>query len=112
MFTVNISNRLFMSTLVAVMTLFGLMAPMPSYSSDAGAFLGGMVTSRVLNNMSRRTNAEEQQAYNSSKSTQQAQPAATDSTEQKLAELDKLAAGGYISKEEYKAKRQSIIDSM
>ena len=29
-----------------------------------------------------------------------------------LAELDKLAAGGYITPEEYKQKKQSIIDSM
>jgi hypothetical protein len=85
----------------------------PAYSSDAGAFLGGMVTSKVLNNMSRRTQAEEAQAYNSSQATQQAaaQPA-QESTQQKLDELDKLAAGGYITKDEYKAKRKAIIDSM
>ncbi len=32
-------------------------------ASDAGAFLGGMLTSRVLHNMSDRTRAEEYSAY-------------------------------------------------
>jgi len=33
-------------------------------------------------------------------------------TQQKLAQLDKLAAGGYITPEEYKASDKAIIDSM
>ena len=32
--------------------------------------------------------------------------------EQRIQQLDKLAAAGYISADEYKAKKQSIIDSM
>jgi hypothetical protein len=32
--------------------------------------------------------------------------------EQRIAQLDKLAAGGYITPEEYKAKKQSILDSL
>jgi hypothetical protein len=32
--------------------------------------------------------------------------------EQKMQELDKLAAGGYITPEEYKAKKKAIMDSM
>jgi hypothetical protein len=31
---------------------------------------------------------------------------------QKLQELDKLAAGGYITPEEYKTKRKAILDGM
>ena len=88
-------------------------------AGDAGAFVGGMLTSRVLHNMSARTEAEQQQAYYAQQSSQQQQvqqaaPAAssTQSTEQKLKELDKLAAGGYITPAEYKAKKQSIIDAM
>ena len=33
-------------------------------------------------------------------------------TQQKLDELDKLAAGGYITPDEYKAKKQQILDGM
>jgi hypothetical protein len=33
-------------------------------------------------------------------------------TEQKLQELDKLAAGGYITPEEYKTKKKAILDGM
>jgi len=32
--------------------------------------------------------------------------------EQKLDQLDKLAAGGYITPAEYKARRQAILDSV
>jgi len=86
----------------------------PAQASNAGAFIGGMLTAKVVNNMSRRTEAEEQQAANSSR---QAAPApapapAAQSPEQRIAQLDKLAAGGYITPEEYKAKKKSIIDSM
>ncbi len=84
-------------------------------ASDAGAFIGGMITSRVLNNMEQRTQAEQVQAYNSSARAQQpAQPAApaAASPQQKLDQLDKLAAGGYITKEEYQTRRKAILDSM
>lgn len=95
-----------------------------SQAGDAGAFVGGMLTSRVLGNMHQRTEAEQQQAYYAQQSAQQQQvqqvqpvqqaaPASsTQTTEQKLKELDKLAAGGYITPEQYKAKKQSIIDAM
>ena len=55
-------------------------------------------------------------AYNSSRAAQpvqQAAPApAAQTTQQKLDQLDKLAAGGYITKDEYKAKKKAILDSM
>ena len=94
-----------------------LATSLPTQAGDAGAFVGGMLTSRVLHNMHARTEAEQQQAYyaqqNSQQQVQQAAPAApTQSTEQKLKELDKLAAGGYITPAEYKAKKQAIIDAM
>jgi Na+/glutamate symporter len=94
----------------------------PTLADNSGAFVGGMLTSRVLNNMHQRTQAEQEQAYYAQQQSQQQQvqqaapaaPAAspTQSTEQKLDELNKLAAGGYITPEEYKAKKQSIIDAM
>lgn len=98
----------------------------PVWADGAGAFLGGMVTSRVLGNMQERNQIEQQQAYSqqqqaqaaqyqarAAQPVQQAAPApASQSPKQKLDELDKLAAGGYITKEEYKQKKQAIIDSM
>lgn len=92
----------------------------PAYASEAGAFIGGVFASKVVNNMQRRTEAEETQAYNSSRAAQpvqQAAPAAApapaaQTTEQKLDQLNKLAAGGYITPEEYKAKKKAILDSM
>jgi hypothetical protein len=94
-----------------------LTVALPSQAGNAGAFVGGMLTSRVLHNMSARTEAEQEQAYYAQQSQQQqvrqAAPASsTQSTEQKLDELNKLAAGGYITPEEYKAKKQAIIDAM
>jgi hypothetical protein len=90
---------------------------LPAQAGNAGAFIGGMLTAKVVNNMSRRTEAEEQQAANSSR---QAAPAAAapapapaaQTPEQRIAQLDKLAAGGYITPAEYKAKKKSIIDGM
>jgi hypothetical protein len=39
-------------------------------------------------------------------------PAAKPTVEQRLQELDKLAAGGYITPQEYKAKKKAIIDGL
>jgi hypothetical protein len=88
----------------------------PVYSDDWGAFIGGVAAARIGANMRRRTAAQEEMAYNSSRAAQpvqQAAPApATQTPQQKLNELDKLAAGGYITPAEYKARRQAILDSM
>jgi len=95
-----------------------LAASIPAQASDAGAFVGGMLTSRVMHNMHSRTEAEQQQAYYAQQNAQQQQvqqaaPASsTQSTEAKLDELNKLAAGGYITPAEYKAKKQAVIDAM
>ncbi|MCP3870194.1 MAG: SHOCT domain-containing protein [Gammaproteobacteria bacterium] len=89
---------------------------MPVLASDAGAFIGGVLATKVVGNMRRQTEAEEQQAYYASQSARQVSAAAPapakPSAEQRIAELDKLAAGGYISKEEYKQKKKAILDSM
>jgi hypothetical protein len=63
--------------------------------------------------MRARTQAEQEQAYYARQQAQQAAPApAQKTTQQKLDELDALAARGYITPEEYKAKKQSILDAM
>jgi len=86
-------------------------------ASETGAFVGGILAGKVVHNMKQRTEAEQQQAYyaqqQAQQPVQQAAPAASSqTTEQKLAELDKLAANGYITPAEYKAKRQAVLDSM
>jgi membrane protease subunit (stomatin/prohibitin family) len=96
----------------------GLTLSAPVHSGGAGAFIGGVMAARVGENMRRRTDAEEQQAYNSQRAAQpvqQAAPApapAAQTPEQKIDQLDKLAAGGYITPQEYKAKKKAILDSM
>jgi membrane protease subunit (stomatin/prohibitin family) len=106
------ATALILSTALAV--------SVPAQASDAGAFVGGMLTSRVLGNMHQRTEAEQQQAYYAQQNSQQQQqvqqaapaaPAAQTPT-QRINELDKLAAGGYITPAEYKKKKQAIVDSM
>lgn len=101
------------ATLASVLTM-----SLPVQAGDAGAFVGGMLAGKVMHNMHERTEAEKAQAYYAQQQSQQQQvqqaaPASSGgSTQQKLDELDKLAAGGYITPEEYKAKKQSIIDAM
>lgn len=109
-------NHIVFSTAAGVLMVAALTVSGPAQASDAGAFIGGVLATKVVSNMRRRTQAEEVQAYNSSRAAQpvqQAAPApAADSTKQKLDELNKLAAGGYITPAEYKAKKKAILDSM
>ncbi len=84
----------------------------PAQAGNAGAFIGGVLATKVIGNMNRQTAAEEQQAANSSRQAAPAPAPAAQSPEQRIAQLDKLAAGGYITPEEYKAKKKSIIDGM
>jgi membrane protease subunit (stomatin/prohibitin family) len=95
-----------------------LTVSVPVQSSESGAFIGGIMAARVGRNMRERTEAEQQQAAAAqqqayqSQPVQQAAPAAAQTPEQRIQQLDKLAAGGYITAAEYKAKKQAIIDSM
>lgn len=93
-------------------------------AGEGAAFLGGMVAGHVVGGAVRRskirTAAAVHQSYGQPRSqttyVQQA-PAQSQtepkmSTQQRLDQLDKLAAGGYISPEEYKAKKKAILDSL
>jgi len=94
------------------------------YSHDGAAFLGGMLAGHVVGGMVRRsrirTAAEVHQAYGQPRTVYQAAPApapapapaAKPTAKQRLDQLDKLAAGGYITPQEYKAKKKAILDSM
>jgi hypothetical protein len=120
--TGNDGKGLMVALMVLPLLMIGFTAPV--YAGKGVAFLGGMVAGHVVtgavNRSERRTQAEEQQAYAQSQPVyQQAAPApsaapaaAQPSVEQRIQELDKLAAGGYISPEEYKAKKQSILSGL
>jgi hypothetical protein len=100
----------------------------PAASGDSAAYaLGGLLAGHLLTDMRARRQQEalEQQqqtqalnriAYGGGASRQQVThhaPAGQSMTpEQKLDQLDKLAAGGYITPAEYKARRKAILDSM
>jgi len=67
-----------------------------------------------------RTAAEVHQAYGQPRTVHQAAPApapapapaAKPTAQQRLDQLDKLAAGGYITPEEYKTKKKAILDNI
>ena len=82
--------------------------------ADGGAFLGGIAVAHIARNSRDRRDYEEDQAYYAQQQTEatQSQAYSQKSPQQRIAELDKLAAGGYITPEEYKAKKQSILDEM
>jgi hypothetical protein len=93
--------------------------------ADGGAaFLGGMVAGHVIGGAVRRSRirtaaAVEAASQPRTQTVYVQQPASTTSaqgtqmtTEQKLQQLDKLAAGGYITPAEYKAKKKAILDGM
>ena len=94
----------------------------PAMADGAGAFLGGIAVARIGQSVRDRNDYEEQQAdaaqQQANAASQQANAAQQQANAQpqtpseKIAELDKLAAGGYISKEEYKSRKKAILDSM
>jgi hypothetical protein len=95
----------------------------PGFKTEArangGAFVGGMIAGHVVGGAIRRDRVRTAAAVetaNQSRTVQQAAPApapaAKPTSKQKLDELDKLAAGGYITPDEYKAKKKAILDSM
>jgi len=109
---------------LGILTTGALALSVPVQADSTGAFLGGMIASRVLGDMRRNTQAQEVQAHAAQQQAAAAQqpvpqiapapapaPAAM-TPEQKIQQLDKLAAGGYITPEEYKAKKQAILNNL
>lgn len=102
-------------SVVACAASAGLLAFSSPALADSGAgwFIGGVVTAKVVNNMERRTQAQEAQASRPAPQPvhQAPAPPAKPSKESQLQELDRLAAGGYITPQEYKDRRKAILDS-
>ena len=94
----------------------------PALADGAGAFLGGIAVARIGSSIRDRNDYEEDQAnaaqQQANAATRQANAAQQQANAQpqtpseKIAELDKLAAGGYITPEEYKSRKKAILDSM
>ena len=97
------------------------------HSHDGAAFLGGMVAGHIIGGAVRRSRIRTAAAVKEANqprtqtvhvqqptttSSAQTAPAAKPTAKQRLQELDKLAAGGYITPEEYKAKKKAILDSL
>jgi len=83
--------------------------------------IGVPVSPRSVSGVKRRTRRRTAAvATSASKTAAQQQPpaqespnaTATESVEDRLRTLDKLAGGGFISKQEYDARRKSILDSL
>jgi hypothetical protein len=87
-----------------------------AHSSNGAAFLGGVLAGHVVGGAIKRdkerTQAAQYQAYSQPHTASQAAPAANQTAEQRIQQLDKLAAGGYITPAEYKTKKKAILDSM
>lgn len=108
-------NKMTSAALSCVIGLAGLgVSTSPVFAGEAGAFIGGVFATKVVGNMRARTEAEQQQAAAAQQMASQQQRSSSGgrSAEARIAELDKLAAGGYITPEEYKAKKKAILDSM
>lgn len=101
--------------------------PTEAQAGEGAAFLGGMVAGHLVSGAVRRSRirtaaAVEAASQPKTQTVYVQQPATTtsahtaqaakSSTEDRLKELDKLAAGGYITPEEYKAKKKAILDSI
>ena len=100
---------------------FGVIAVTVSIPSaqagHAGAFLGGIAVAKIGQSVRDRNDYEEDQAYYAQQQAQAAQSQAAQSSrkptaEDQLAQLQDLAAKGYITPEEYKAKKKAILDNM
>lgn len=104
---------------VAMAMMLGMGTIGPACAGHGAAWgIGGLIAGSALTKAAdrdeRRTKAAEYQAYSQPPAV--AQPAApapsATSIEQKLNDLDALAAKGYITKEEYQARRQALLDSL
>lgn len=109
-------NKIASGALACVLGTAAVGISTPVLASDAGAFIGGVFATKLIGGMRDRTEAEQQQAAATQQmaNQQRAAPAqsSSKSPEARIAELDKLAAGGYITPAEYKAKKKAIVDSM
>lgn len=127
MYTIRTGKAIHYKRAVVVLVAMTFCLTMiPGYKSVAradkgAAFLGGMVAGHVIGGAVRRDKARTAAAVENANQprtvvVQQTAPApapaAALSPKQKIDQLDKLAAGGYITPAEYKAKKKAIVDGL
>jgi len=122
----SIVLRILPAALLAVGAFSTSYTPTASSNDDAAYALGGLLAGHLFTDMRFR---QRQQAQERQQQTQAlnsiaygggggavhppvASAAPQMTSEQKLNQLDKLAAGGYITPAEYKARRKAILDSL
>jgi membrane protease subunit (stomatin/prohibitin family) len=109
-YAVNLMVFIFCVTTMATTT--------PVQAGHAGAFLGGIAVAKIGRSIRDNNDYQEDQAYYAQQQAEAAQSQARaanppkKTTEQRMADLDKLAKGGYITPEEYKAKKKQILDDI
>ena len=88
----------------------------PAHADGAGAFLGGVAVARIGQHARDRRDYEEDQAYYAQQQAQAAQSQAAaaqqKSPQQRLAELKSAYDNGYITQQEYEAKKADILAGM
>ena len=99
---------------LCALSAIAITSSIPAQADGAGAFLGGIAVAKIGSNVRDRRDYEEDQAYYQQQQAQAAQQQANSgqSAEAQLAQLQDLAQKGYITPEEYKAKKKAILDSM
>jgi membrane protease subunit (stomatin/prohibitin family) len=104
--------------LLCAFSLIAITVSIPSaQAGHAGAFLGGIAVARIGQSVRQNNQAQQDQAYYAQQQAeatqaQAAQSRAQPSAEDQLAQLQNLASKGYITPEEYKAKKKAILDNM
>jgi len=110
----NILQKDFLIESKYFLIMIAIIAVISGFSRDvhAGGFVGGLVVGHVVGNVV-RSNQQKNQAIEYAAYHQPAtQQSSTKTTEQKLGELDTLAAKGYITKSEYQSRKKAILDQM
>jgi len=103
--------------LAVAMSLTAYVQPAAAHGNAGAWAAGGLLAGHMLTRMHMRREAavysagERQGAYAVAQPAAAA-PSSTMTTEQKLNQLNKLAAGGYITPAEYKAKKQALLNSL
>jgi hypothetical protein len=127
-------RKYFKCSLIPILTAFIITTLMPGFRTEAragsgAAFLGGMVAGHVVGGFVRRSRIRTAAAVQTAnqprtetvyvqqpQTVHQQAPAPAQASkptvEQRLKELDKLAKDGYITPEEYKARKKAIVDSI
>jgi membrane protease subunit (stomatin/prohibitin family) len=103
-----------MNMMLFILGVIAITASVPVQAGHAGAFIGGIAVAKIGQNMRDQTEAEQQQAYYAQQQAYAAQSNASNasSPEERIKQLDRLLAGGYISQQEYNAKKQEILNSL